>query len=384
MGNISSIRIFRRRIKTPAAAEIFPEEIIAEILSRLPVKSLLKFRCVSKSWRSLISDKHFIKSHLQISRKDTNFTRHWIIQTFLFENPIRKQSLKRCYLPSLFSGLSSDPVEIDFPIENYKGGVWVVDSCNGLVCISINDGRHFLLWNPSTRKYKKLADVDDDDDDRMKLIIIYGFGFDESSDDYKVFCGFSNRGRGGTIAKIYSLRTDSWKRIEFLEEDNLGLDATGKFVSGKLHWGRRNNGPDYSNWDVFSFDLGTGVCGNVAQPLSYVETGFSPSLSVLDGCLCVLYNSPRTSVDVWIMKEYGVSESWVRIVTVPYMHLPLSNPSIHTPSLCVGPKGEILFKLGSDFLIYSPNDNRFRCPKMRSFGAFLEAGVYCESLVSLV
>ncbi|KAL7109503.1 hypothetical protein ACP275_06G179200 [Erythranthe tilingii] len=322
MGNISSIRIFRRRIQTPAAAEIFPEEIIAEILSRLPVKSLLKFR------------------------KDTNFTHHWIIQTFLLENPIRKQSLKRCYLPSLFSGLSSDPVEIDFSIENYKGGVWVVDSCNGLVCISINEGRHFLLWNPSTRNYKKLADVDDDG---MKLIIMYGFGFDESNDDYKVFCGFSNRGRGGTFAKIYSLRADSWKRIEFFEEDGFGLDATGKFVSGKLHWG-------------------SGVCGNVAQPPSCVEGDFSPSLSVLGGCLCVLYNSPRTSLDVWVMNEYGVSESWIKIVTVPYIHLPLSNPSILTPSLCVGPNGEILFE----------------CPKMRSFGAFLEAGVYFESLVSLV
>ncbi|KAL7148368.1 hypothetical protein ABFS83_06G173600 [Erythranthe nasuta] len=312
MGNIASIydyrpRLSRRRIQTPAAAEIFPEEIIAEILSRLPVKSLLKFRCVSKSWRSLISYKHFIKSHLQISRKDTNFTRHWIIQTFLFENPIRKQSLKSCYLPSLFSGLSSDPVEIDFPIENYKGGVWVVDSCNGLVCISINEGRHFLLWNPSTRNYKKLADLDDDG---MKLIIMYGFCFDESNDDYKVFCGFSNWGRGGTIAKIYSLRTDSWKQIEFFEEDGFGLDATGKFVSGKLHWGRRNNGADYSKWDVFSFDLGSGLCGNVAQPPSCVGSDFSPLLSVLGGCLCVLYNSPRTSLDVWVMKEYGVSKSW--------------------------------------------------------------------------
>ncbi|TVU08415.1 hypothetical protein EJB05_41819, partial [Eragrostis curvula] len=40
-----------------------PEEIIFDVLSWLPVKSLFRFRCVSKGWRALISFPAFIATH---------------------------------------------------------------------------------------------------------------------------------------------------------------------------------------------------------------------------------------------------------------------------------------------------------------------------------
>ncbi|KAI6686250.1 hypothetical protein NL676_032163 [Syzygium grande] len=43
---------------------IVPEELLIEILKRLPVTSLCHFSCVYTRWRSLISDPGFIDSHL--------------------------------------------------------------------------------------------------------------------------------------------------------------------------------------------------------------------------------------------------------------------------------------------------------------------------------
>jgi len=44
-----------------------PSELIIQILLRLSVKSLLRFKCVCKSWFSLISDPHFANSHADVS-----------------------------------------------------------------------------------------------------------------------------------------------------------------------------------------------------------------------------------------------------------------------------------------------------------------------------
>jgi len=44
---------------------LIPAEIITDILSKLPVKTLKRFRCVSKSWCKETESPYFINMHLQ-------------------------------------------------------------------------------------------------------------------------------------------------------------------------------------------------------------------------------------------------------------------------------------------------------------------------------
>lgn len=57
----------KKRKKTKAPPHELLDELVVEILLRLPVKSLLRFKSVSKAWRAIISDPFFIRSHLQHS-----------------------------------------------------------------------------------------------------------------------------------------------------------------------------------------------------------------------------------------------------------------------------------------------------------------------------
>ncbi|WVY91561.1 hypothetical protein V8G54_037075 [Vigna mungo] len=46
-----------------SSAELLSNELITEILSWLPAKSLMRFTCVSKTWNSLIINSYFVKLH---------------------------------------------------------------------------------------------------------------------------------------------------------------------------------------------------------------------------------------------------------------------------------------------------------------------------------
>ncbi|MCI12256.1 F-box protein, partial [Trifolium medium] len=58
-------------------AAILPAELIAEIISLLPVKSLMKFICVNKFFKTLISDDYFVQLHLKKSSPNSHLALMW-------------------------------------------------------------------------------------------------------------------------------------------------------------------------------------------------------------------------------------------------------------------------------------------------------------------
>ncbi|KAI8566684.1 hypothetical protein RHMOL_Rhmol02G0061200 [Rhododendron molle] len=130
---------------------------------------------------------------------------------------------------------SDTAVDLDFPskVSNLRGTI--VGCCDGLVCVASD--REVFIWNPSSRKSKRLPDVEIPSP--YHYIAMHGFGYDESIDDYKVAvfsCDANNYNRGFEAeGKVYSLRTNSWRRIGGFPRCS-HMDVSGTYLNGALHW----------------------------------------------------------------------------------------------------------------------------------------------------
>ncbi|XP_058198440.1 F-box/kelch-repeat protein At3g06240-like [Rhododendron vialii] len=269
-----------------------PQDMITEILSRLPVKSLCRFKCVSPSWKILISSPYFAKTHLN--------------RTKTLKNPrnLNKKILLMAYNLYSVDLAHTNPTATKLILptaeQRLQHQVRVVNSCDGLVLLSIRRGSELFLLNPSTRECKKLPIFPFVVDSAEYLDAnLYGVGYDSSTDDYKVVI-VSRK-----IVAVYSLRTDSWRRIQ--DVDFSLKESSGRvFVNGCLHgicW--RD-----SCHRIVAFDLSDEVVREVPQPPWYCGIGSEIAsywVAVLGGCLCLV---DKRAPEFWKMKEYGVRESW--------------------------------------------------------------------------
>ncbi|GMI96163.1 hypothetical protein like AT3G23880 [Hibiscus trionum] len=360
----------------------FPQEIIVEILANLPVKSLLRFRCVFKSWKSLISDPFFINKHLKRIQSDPKFFRKRVLINTLRPRMSIRYSIKSFNLSDTYEDSIVNTTEIEYPSRDVSRHDLIVGSCNGLICITVGEYTVFLV-NPTLRVFKKLPFL------RFKDVrdcyTVYGFGFVASVDDYKVVRFFCYRRRKSddykAIVSVYSLSTNRWRRIP---NSPFGVPANQpvRHANGTLNWSFFR-GRDISSFTIVSLDLARETYEEVMQPC-YGDGGAGErSLGVLDGCLCLLCHYRRSYADVWVMKEYGKRESWTKLVTLPYTQCPRS--AYFGMPLFVSGSGEILLRFGMDLILYDPKEDMFRMPAIPDDNnTFIcqAAEVYEESLVS--
>ncbi|OIT20251.1 f-boxkelch-repeat protein, partial [Nicotiana attenuata] len=338
-----------------------PNELITDILERLHVKSLLRFKCVSKDWLSIISSPQFVNTHLTLSAND--YFWHRLLLKL-------NHNFKHCFVSSIFDEAVIETFDLDFPIKNPDTSFDIMGSVNGLICLLIGLNR-LVLWNPSTRKFKQLPDLMPKHTDDYNFN--YGFEYDEVHDDYKVVGIFCTSTHGYVC--VYSLKTNSWRRLGDMR-GGLLYNGSAKLVHGKFHWATMHAG----GWGVGSIDLveeradGWGITS-----IDLVDEKCRKVLGVLGSELTILCNYDRTRDDMWVMKEYGVKESWIKLYTFRYPNV-LKDYMI-SPPLCMSNEGEILHVVGSTFAIYNPVYRSFTSPKVTNIDGSVEAKLYIESLV---
>ncbi|KAF5727709.1 F-box protein CPR30 [Tripterygium wilfordii] len=118
-----------------------------DILSRLSAKSLVRFKSVSKPWKSLVDDPCFINMHMLIRAK----TKQLILQLEPTE-PILSMELD--------SLDKAQTVNLQPELETSYKYITVIGSCNGLLalyCCNNNSGEEdIVICNIATREHKTI------------------------------------------------------------------------------------------------------------------------------------------------------------------------------------------------------------------------------------
>ncbi|CAL1403688.1 unnamed protein product [Linum trigynum] len=185
-----------------------PGDVLIDILTRLPVKSILRFKSVSKHWSTLPTTPQFVAAHLRRSSADNPLL---IVHHGFTLGNLRLS----VYDAELATTLHPD---LKFPVESFNEfSPSVVGSCNGLVCIEF-DTTGFLLWNPAMRQHAWLPVVDLRSPYRSRetrfvaICESFGFGFSGRVEDYKV-------------VKFASFFDEDWKREDQVIWENLEVKA---------------------------------------------------------------------------------------------------------------------------------------------------------------
>ncbi|KAM3327687.1 F-box/kelch-repeat protein like [Capsicum galapagoense] len=344
---------------------LFEVQITNKILLQLPVKPLIRFRSVCKLWRSLIDDPTFIDMHRQKMEIASSNLRLFQIIYQLYPN----EGLRSwCYAGSPGNEL----IHPGFPVTNTKQCKYeLVGSCNGLICFITNylhGKKEINLWNPSLRKFRALPNSRFSPE-RQRHAPNYGFGFDGRGDHKMVKITYidnklKNEKKLWSEVEVYSLKDDSWKKIgDCFPSQYYYVRGDTVFFNGCIHWlTQREYGKIRPRrLPIVSFNVAKEVfqefwLPNPTEREANCISSLYGSLSVCAKSTSSIDNDTVLNIEVWLMKDYAVEESWTKLY-VTRLDEELSGPIIPLRILDNG--AEAIVYINKNLFMYDHENEEF-------------------------
>lgn len=269
---------------------ILPPDMMLCILSRLPVKSLVRFKSVCKPWLKLVSNPKFVKIH----------------------HEQYSQGPKTCSVKShILSDLFTENSKMIREYSGYTAEV-VLDSCRGLVCMGRPlFTREIVLWNPATNLLKYLPPSKADFG--AAEMVSLGFGCNaadaEGGYDYKVVRILGLKGKKMRSAvEVYSSKTDSWKTIQVGFKFMVMFPSNHVIADGIPYWIALIDDKTRVAEDckvLLGFDSASMAFKIVPMPKLEEKGTFVEWKGRLAGILCMKKGGHHwvESIDVWVYDD---------------------------------------------------------------------------------
>ncbi|XP_074265170.1 F-box/kelch-repeat protein At3g06240-like [Silene latifolia] len=299
-----------------------PPEVWTQILLSLPAKTLLRFRCVCKSWCSIIDNPHFVNMHFKLCKFNSGHNKKKLLVAL---QELGKLGYEGCLLTVRNAENLRYAGSIFRIYDSYSNDI--IGSCNGLLLVKrycTSDFPYhyeFRLWNPCIRKSLIIPTC-------PLVNCRYLLGFAPDSQDYKVVGFAFDLTRGEEYAKmyiaVYTLGNPQW----IVRNDPLNILncyprrglfhslSAALFSQGAAYCLVRN---DKENSRVLthvaSFDLDKENITFLELPFSLEETGSLRLLFLflLGGSLALFSISEVTS-SIWVLDQDNKKGPWTMVL----------------------------------------------------------------------
>ncbi|CAM8989441.1 hypothetical protein QQ045_009091 [Rhodiola kirilowii] len=297
---------------------IFPDEIVVQILARLPIKSLIRAKSVCKLWYKLCSDKYLVKLFNEMSLRNR--------MVFVEVSDSSPESKHRLICIDYMRGVS------EFSLGFLGERVRVRASCNGLLCcVSVADLGVYYVCNPMTREFKLLPSCSDRAVTRFypyTEATLVGLACDTVKHSYSVVLAgyhrsFCRRPENTFMCKVYNSESGKWRKFASLQDASFTHMSKIQvvFINGMLHW----LAACYSF--VLLMDLSCDVWKKILLPLELShESGTRVYLLQLDESLSVIQISDSW-MNIWVLSNYE-NQEWTMVGQVSLRCIRVMVPEI--------------------------------------------------------
>ncbi|KAK3134939.1 hypothetical protein QOZ80_5BG0412650 [Eleusine coracana subsp. coracana] len=194
----------RIKVMPSGVAPVLPDEIMTEVFLRLPIRSIVRFRAVCRSWDALLSSEEFCNLHMAATESASTPPK------LLFASPAANFN----YSTALYScSLSGRRDDLLFTIDDARGNFVDVSPapCHGLSLLYDAVAPAYYICNAATRAVTRLPPFFEVSNATA------GLGFDAQTRKYKVVRIFKGRHEAGSLyCEIYTLGGedgDNWRPV---------------------------------------------------------------------------------------------------------------------------------------------------------------------------
>ncbi|KAK9920081.1 hypothetical protein M0R45_028643 [Rubus argutus] len=168
------------------------EDVVEQILSILPPKALMRFKCVSKTWYALITNPRFVAMHLSNSNSNSNSMHNNLSTTgVLLKRLVHNDTNTNETDEANTSNVTNDEAEevisflhfrkdhddndvddkhersflfsiqdVNIPLstglKTHPESLSIIGHCNGIICLAHSISGEVVLCNPSIQEFKLL------------------------------------------------------------------------------------------------------------------------------------------------------------------------------------------------------------------------------------